>query len=105
MLVKTHVLIICTTHTLLIIVVLIIGLERQSYTVSETIRVVNVSGSGNMTGKNTTVVHRSSVTVCAVVLNGTIENGTNALVSFSTQSGTAIGSGECSLGRNINYLC
>ena len=73
--------------------VLVIGLERESYTVSEAIRVVNVSGSGNRTGGNITVVQQTSVRVCAVVLNGTIENGTNVRVRFTTQSGTATGSG------------
>ena len=73
--------------------VLVIGLERESYTVSEAIRAVNVSGSGNTTGGNTTVVQQTSVRVCAVVLNGTIENGTSAHVRFTTQNGTATGSG------------
>ena len=75
------------------IVVLVIGLERESYTVSETTHVENVSSSGNTTGENTTVVQQTSVRVCAVVFDGTIEAGTNVLVRFSTQSGNATGSG------------
>ena len=72
--------------------VLVIGLERENYTVSEAIRVVNVSGSGNTTGEDTTVLQQTSVRVCAVVLNGTIENGTSVRVRFTTESGTATGS-------------
>ena len=72
-------------------IALVIGLERESYTVSEAIRVVNASGSGNTTGEDTTVVQQTSVRVCAVVLNGTIENGTSARVRFTTESGTARG--------------
>ena len=74
------------------IVVLVIGLESESYTVSETTRVVTVSSSGNTTGENTTVVQQTSVRVCAVILNGTIKTGANVLVKFSTQSGSATGS-------------
>ena len=56
---------------------------------SESIRVVTVSSSGNSTSENTTVVQQTSVRVCAVVLNGTIDTGTNALVRFNTHSDTA----------------
>ena len=71
-----------------------IGLEREHYAVSETIRAVNVSSSGNRTGANTTVIQQTSVRVCAVVFEGTIAPGANALVRFLTQSGSA-GSGQC----------
>ena len=74
--------------------VLVIGLERESYTVSESIRMVDVSGSGNTTGENTTVVQQTSVRVCAVVIEGTIEDAdTSVRVRFTTRSGTATGSG------------
>ena len=79
----------CTTN-----VALVIGLERENYVVDETIRrVVNASDSGNTTSKNTTVVQQTSVRVCAVVFDGTVESGTNVLVRMNTQSGTATGSG------------
>ena len=69
----------------------VIGLERENYTVTEAIR-VNVSSSGNTS--EVTVVQQTSVEVCAVVLNGTIQEKANALalVTFSTQNGTATGS-------------
>ena len=51
---------------------------------SETIRVVNVSGNGN-----TTVIQQTSVRVCAVVFEGTIAPGANARVSFRTRGGSA----------------
>lgn len=65
-------------------IVLVVGLERTSYTVSETIRVVNVSGNDN-----TSVIQRASVRVCAVVFEGTIARGSNALVSFTTRGDSA----------------
>ena len=54
-------------------IVLVIGLERENITVTEAIR---------------------RVEVCAVVLNGTIQQNSsaNALVRFSTRDGTATGS-------------
>ena len=73
---------------------LVIGLERESYTVTESIRLVNVSSSDNTS--EVTVVQQTSVEVCAVVLNGTIQENSsaNAFVRFSTQSFTATG-GSC----------
>ena len=75
-----------------IAIVLVIGLERLNYTVTEAIHVVNVSSGDNTS--EVTVVQQTSVEVCAVVLNGTIQENSNAnaVVRFSTQSYTATGS-------------
>ena len=66
------------------IIALLIGLERENYTVNETNRV-------NTTGEN--IVQQTSVRVCAVIFEGIRETHANAVVRFSTRSGTATGSG------------